>query len=284
MKTTFLSAFLVAFKKYLGEFLLFGLKQAWACLFGGLLLFFIILSQYWYPFKHILYRYDFLFIAAVTIQIILLAFKLETLKEARVIITFHIVATLMELFKTSTAIGSWNYPEPALIKVGNVPLFAGFMYSAVGSYIARIWKVFDFKFDDYPAFFFTVLLASGIYLNFFLHHYIFDFRWCLILISFILFGKTKIYFRVGKIHSMPLILGWILVALFIWIAENISTFFNAWLYPSQKLGWHLVSYHKIIAWYLLTIISFVLVYTLHRPERGKYVRSYFIRSQRASKI
>ena len=106
------------------EFWRFGIKQARAALFGGLLLFLIILTQFWYPFDS-LYRYDFLFLAAIGIQALLLLFRLETWREAGVIILFHAVATVMEIFKTSEAIGSWHYPEPALFQVFGVPLFAG---------------------------------------------------------------------------------------------------------------------------------------------------------------
>src|SRR5690349_13667303 len=55
-------------------FLVFGLKQAYACLFGGWLLGVIVVTAFWYPF-HGLYRYDFLFLAAVAFQLLLLATK-----------------------------------------------------------------------------------------------------------------------------------------------------------------------------------------------------------------
>src|SRR5690606_15619117 len=129
------------------EFWIFGLKQAWACLFGGLLLGIMIVTQFWYPFDA-LFRYDFLFIAAVLIQLALLALRLETLREAVVILVFHLVATGMEIFKTHPAIASWAYPGNFVIGVMTVPLFAGFMYSAVGSYIARAWRVFEFRFSS----------------------------------------------------------------------------------------------------------------------------------------
>ena len=65
---------------------------------------------------------------------------------------------------------------------------------------------------------------------------------------------------------MPLIVGWLLVALFIWFAENIGTFTKVWLYPLQKDVWHLVSPHKIIAWYLVIIISFVVVSLVEKRQ------------------
>ena len=57
----------MAFKTAQHTFLIFGIKQAYACLFGGWLLTVILITAFWYPF-HGLYRYDFLFIAAVGFQ------------------------------------------------------------------------------------------------------------------------------------------------------------------------------------------------------------------------
>ena len=68
------------------------------------------------------------------------------------------------------------------------------------------------------------------------------------------------------ILGMPLLLGFLLVALFIWFAENIGTWSRAWLYPGQEAGWTPVSIQKLGAWYLLMIISFVLVTLIHRPR------------------
>ena len=47
------------------EFLVFGLKQAWACLFGGAMLALIIGTRLWWPDEAPLARYDFLFLAAL---------------------------------------------------------------------------------------------------------------------------------------------------------------------------------------------------------------------------
>lgn len=244
---------------FLREFIAFGLKQAWASMFGGFLLLLMIVTRYWYP-VHGLYRYDFIFIAAVLFQIFLLAARLETPKESLVIILFHIVATGMELFKTSAAIGSWSYPEPFVIGIGNVPLFAGFMYSAVGSYLARIWRIFNFDFSRYPPPTVSYLLVLLIYINFFSHHYIIDLRWYLAGVTVLVYFRTRIYFTVlGARRSIPLLAGWFLVAFFIWIAENIATFTNIWIYPHQAGGWHPVALSKLGSWYLLMMLSFVLV-------------------------
>ena len=251
-------------RTFFREFFLFGIKQANAVIFGAFLLLMMIITHYWYPLEGILYRYDFLFLSAIAFQAFLLVFKLETWDEALVIIIFHLVALLMEWFKTSDAIASWQYPDEAIFAIGNVPLFTGFMYSAVGSYIARVWRIFDFQYSVYPKKIYTVLLVVAIYINFFSHHYIFDFRWVLLAITVILFWRTRIYFKVEHEHRyMPLILGWLLVALFIWFAENIATYLSVWLYPNQQDGWALVSWSKLSSWYLLMLLSFVLVSLIH---------------------
>jgi len=251
-------------RAWLYEFALFGFKQGWACLFGGLLLALMLATHLFYPADASLARYDFLVVAAVVIQAGMLAFRLETLDEAKVIVTFHVVGTIMELFKT--AHGSWQYPEASVLRIAQVPLFSGFMYAAVGSYIARVWRIFDFRFSHYPNAPATWLLAAAIYVNFFAHHWLPDARLAFFAGIAVLFARTRVWFRVWREDRwMPLLVGWFLVALFIWFAENISTFSRAWVYPNQSDGWALVHPGKLGAWYLLMYISFVLVAVVHRP-------------------
>jgi uncharacterized membrane protein YoaT (DUF817 family) len=246
-------------KKIVCELWFFGIKQAYACMFGGFLLVIMILTSYWYPIEYF-HRYDFIFVAAITFQLILIVTRLETFREVAVIIVFHFVATVMELFKTADSIGSWSYPEEYFFGIGNVPLFAGFMYSAVGSYIARIWRIFNFEYSHYPSKKATVVLVVLIYANFFSHHYIWDLRWVLLGLTVIMFYRTNIYFIIIKTHRhMPILLGWFFVALFIWFAENIATYSNAWIYPNQTIEWQMVPIAKLSSWYLLMLLSFVLV-------------------------
>jgi uncharacterized membrane protein YoaT (DUF817 family) len=253
-------------KKLIHEFWLFGIKQAYACLFGGFLLLVMVVTSYWYPLESI-HRYDFIFIAAIVFQLLMLVTKLETLREAMVIVVFHLVATLMELFKTSDAIGSWYYPEDYIFGIGNVPLFTGFMYSAVGSYIARVWRIFEFEYDHYPARAVTIILVSLIYINFFTHHYIWDFRWVLLAATVFYFYRTTIYFKIIKTHRhMPILIGWFLVALFIWFAENIATYANIWIYPNQSSEWQMVPIAKLSSWYMLMLLSFVLVSLINKVQ------------------
>jgi uncharacterized membrane protein YoaT (DUF817 family) len=149
------------------------------------------------------------------------------------------------------------------------------MYSAVGSYIARAWRVFDFRFSSYPPVWATVVLVTGIYVNFYTHHFLPDARWLLLAATFLLFRNVWIYFRVDKVYRrMPLLLGFGLVALFIWIAENIATFTRVWIYPSQNAAWHLVPFTKLVAWFLLMMLSFVLVSLVNRPRVGRKTWEY----------
>ena len=248
------------------EFLAFGVKQAWACIFGGLLLAIILATHWWYPEGASLSRNDFLVLAAVTIQAALLVSGLETLEEARIILVFHIVGTVMEVFKTS--VGSWTYLGEGYLRIGEVPLFSGFMYAAVGSYLARVWRIFEFRFVRFPPLWMQGLLAAAIYVNFFTHHYTVDIRSALFLVSFLMYGPCIVKFRSDRVYrSMPLAFGFGLVATFIWVAENIGTFARAWAYPEQTAEWAIVSPHKLGAWYLLMIISFVLVASVHSPQR-----------------
>lgn len=247
------------------EFIVFGLKQGWACLFGGAMLALIITTRLFYPDGVAMARYDFLFLAGLMIQLLMLATRLETLTEAKVIFVFHVVGTAMEVFKT--AAGSWIYPEEALFRLGGVPLFSGFMYAAVGSYLARVNRVFDFRFTGYPPIWMTAVLAAAIYVNFFAHHFTVDIRYLLFGATAALFWKTTVHYRVFRFrHKMPLLLGFFLVSLFIWFAENIGTWSRAWIYPNQHEGWSPVSLAKLGSWYLLMIISFVLVSLVHRPQ------------------
>ena len=247
------------------EFLLFGLKQAWACLFGGAMLALLLGTHFFWPENAPLARYDFLVIAAVGVQALMLATRLERWDEALVIFVFHVVGTIMEIFKTAQ--GSWIYPEANILRIGGVPLFSGFMYACVGSYIARIWRLFDVRFIAYPPVWTTWALATLAYVNFFTHHYMIDIRNGLFVFSALIFWRTWFVFTPDtKPRRMPMLVGALLVSLFIWFAENLGTFASAWVYPSQRDGWHLVPIQKMGAWYLLMLLSFVLVSAVHKPE------------------
>lgn len=245
-------------RAFLHEFIMFGLKEARACIFAGSFFFLLFISKY-LPLGD-LARYDFLFIAAIALQLVLFLTKIETWDEVKVIFLFHVLGLALELFKTHPAIGSWSYPEEAFFMIGTVPLFSGFMYAAVGSYIAQAWRILKLELTEVPSYFWTIVLAVLIYLNFFTHHFIPDMRLILIPAVFLFFARTTVTFVVTKERrSMPLALAFCLIAFFIWIAENISTFYGAWQYPDQIHVWTVVSTNKITSWFLLVIVSFILV-------------------------
>jgi len=226
----------------------------------------LLASFLWYPEGAWLSRYDFLVFGAIAIQAGMLWSGLETWEEARVILVFHVVGTIMELFKT--AHGSWIYPEASLLRIGDVPLYSGFMYAAVGSYLARVWRLFDFRFDRFPPLWIQGVLAASVYVNFFAHHWLPDVRIALFAATAMVYGPCVVWFRADEAHRpMPLLIGFLLVALFIWFAENLGTFARAWAYPEQEHGWQMVSLSKLGSWYLLMIISFVLVAAIHGKVR-----------------
>ncbi|KAA8734572.1 DUF817 family protein [Acinetobacter qingfengensis] len=236
-------------------------KAVSAALFGILLLLAFMLTApmadqaYWG-----LYRYDYLLIFALLIQILLLYFKLESWAEAKVIALFHIMAMGMELFLTHPAIASWQYPQPAIFKLYTVPLFAGFMYSAVGSFFARSLRLFHVRFQNLANFKVMLMLAVLSYINFMSKFFIPDIRMILFVWSIWMFWKSKISFLIqGKRYQLPMLPVLVLLAFLIWIAENISTFYKIWLYPSQIEAWHMVGWEKLGSWYLLLLLSLVLV-------------------------
>ena len=239
----------------------FSFKAASAALFGILLLIAFVLtasmgSHEFYSF----FRYDYLLFYALIIQVCLIYLKLESWSEAKVIALFHIMAMGMEIFLTHPQIASWQYPQPAVFKIMTVPLFAGFMYSAVGSFFARSLRLYQVSFIKLPQFSHMLVLAVLSYINFMSKFFIPDFRNLLFVWSIWIFWKTKIRFELQHHQiQLPLLPILLVLAFIIWIAENISTFYKIWLYPSQVDAWHMVGLGKLGSWYLLLLLSLVLV-------------------------
>ena len=250
----------------LGEFVMFTLKQGWACLFGGLLLAAILLSKAIWQTDWPVARYDALFVFAVLTQAAFLYFRLETWEEARVILLFHLTGTAMELFKTHA--GSSAYPEDAFFRLAAVPMFSGFMYASVGSYMARVIRLFDMRFTPYPPFWMTVLVAVAIYINFFAHHFLPDIRIGLFAATLLVWGRTRVEFiNTEEMRWMPMPLAGILSALALWVAENVGTATGTWLYSGQIAG-QAVSFAKLGSWYLLLYVAFVTVTLVSRSALG----------------
>jgi uncharacterized membrane protein YoaT (DUF817 family) len=245
-------------RRFAVEFLYFGLKEARACLFAGL----FFLSIFIVPRVGLfgIPRYDLLLVVALAIQTLMIWSRLETWDEAKAIGLFHLVGFALEIFKTSASIGSWSYPDFAYTKLLGVPLFSGFMYAAVGSYIIQAWRLLDLRITHHPRYWMATAIAIAIYANFFTHHFVGDYRWYITACVLGLYARTTVIFRpYDRDRRMPLLLAFVLIGFFLWLAENISTFFGIWKYPSQLGAWSAVHIGKWSSWSLLVIMTFTIV-------------------------
>ncbi len=249
------------------EFLYFGIKEARACLF--VCLFFAAVFSIPRAGLWGIPRYDVLLMVALAIQASMVWAKLETLDELKAVCLFHVVGFALEVFKTSSGINAWAYPDFAYTKLFGVPLFSGFMYAAVGSYIIQAWRLLDLRVRHHPPYWMSALVAIAIYANFFTHHYIGDYRWYIAACTLGLYARATVIFTpLDRERRMPLLLGFILIGLFIWLAENISTFFDVWKYPNQLGAWSAVHIGKWSSWSLLVIMTFTITANLkHIKER-----------------
>lgn len=242
----------------------FGWQQALSCLFPVLIFatvgFTKVVSIPGIP------AYDFILAVCLLVQVLMVKFKLETTDEVKVICLFHLIGLVLELYKVR--MGSWAYPQDAWTKVGGVPLYSGFMYASVASYMCQAWRRLDIRLIGWPKAYWTVPLGAAIYLNFMTHHYTVDLRWWLAALLLIVFSRTQVEYHVlEKPHRMPLLAAFLLIGLFVWFGENIATFLGAWQYPNQRQGWSMVHLGKISSWVLLVIVSFMIVAQLKHVKK-----------------
>jgi uncharacterized membrane protein YoaT (DUF817 family) len=254
------------------ELLHFGLKNARACLFPAFILAMLALTRVVEP---PLARYDFLLLACLGMQALMFATGLETRDELKVITLFHLLGLGLELFKVH--VGSWSYPEAALAKVGGVPLYSGFMYASVASYMIQAWRLLGLRFMRWPRAALVVPLGVLIYANFFANNVLPDQRGLLILAVLWVFRRTRVVFTSHLARrGMPLVLAFLLIGVFVWLAENVATYLGAWQYPHQQDGWRMVDLHKLSSWALLVIVSLMIVVQLkhvkgRRPRQDQDV-------------
>lgn len=213
-------------------------------------------------------RYDALLAWCLALTFGFWALGLETWREVLVIFGFHALGLGLEIFKVHQ--GSWLYPGDAVTMVAGVPLFSGFMYAAVGSYICQAWRRLDLRVSRYPPVP-TTLVAVGIYANFFTHHWIVDLRLVLALAGLFVLRRCMVHFTVGDArYRMPLAFSFVLIGTFLWLAENAATLLDAWNYPGQVDVWEAVHAAKLGAWALLVSMSFVLVASVKAQEGRLY--------------
>lgn len=192
----------------------------------------------------------------------------ETAREVAVIFGFHLVGLALEVFKVHQ--GSWSYPDTGLATIAGVPLYSGFMYAAVGSYVCQAWRRFHLRITGYRART-TAGVAGLVYLNFFTSHVMWDLRLPLALALLFVTRQTWVHFTVGRHrYAMPLALSFGLIGFFLWAAENAATFLRAWQYPSQQSVWTLVHPAKVGSWSLLVVVSIVLVAAVKAYEGRLY--------------
>ena len=258
-------------RRFVIQLLHFGWQEALSCVFAVFIFSMLVVSHGVSFFG--LPRYDFLLIACLAMQVLMVASKLETIDELKVICVFHLIGIALEMFKVQ--MGSWAYPEEAYTKVFNTPLYSGFMYASVASYICQAWRRMGLAITHWPSSWFVVPIGAAIYLNFFTHHWIWDVRWFLMLAVVVGFWRTRVNFTVeSERFQMPLGLSFLLIGFFIWVAENIATFLGAWQYPHQGDGWRFVHTAKISSWLLLVIVSIIIVTHLKRIKLAPGARDF----------
>ncbi|MER5299579.1 DUF817 domain-containing protein [Streptomyces lasiicapitis] len=252
----------------LRQLLRFARLQALACAFAVALLAGVALSAA-APGLPVA-RYDLLVGYGVLLTLLFWWNGWESGRELAVIAVCHVIGLAFELVKV--ALGSWSYPEPALLKVAGVPLYGGFLYAAVGSYVCRSWRLLDLELVGYrPRA--TAAVATAIYVNFFSHHWLPDLRWPLAALLLLVTTGTWVRFTVGGArYRMPLALSFTLIGFFLWLAENLATYVGAWRYPDQAHGWQPVSFAKFGAWALLISVTFVLVALVVQGPGGRRQR------------
>ncbi|MGB3101494.1 MAG: DUF817 family protein, partial [Psychrobacillus psychrotolerans] len=126
--------------------LLFTYLQALSCIFPVIIFSALALSKF--VSIPLIPRYDLILLLCIAGQIFMLISKLETWDEFKVICLFHIIGLGLELYKVH--MGSWSYPEEAFSKVGGVPLYSGFMYASVASYICQSWRRMNLHMYNWP--------------------------------------------------------------------------------------------------------------------------------------
>jgi uncharacterized membrane protein YoaT (DUF817 family) len=258
---------MIPLRKWFNLLLQFTWQEAVSCFFAAYILLALMITRY-YPLPG-LPRYDYMLVFVILMQVAMVwIFKMETVDELKVICLFHLLGTTMEMFKVQ--MGSWSYPGDAYSKVWGVPLYGGFMYASVASYITQAWRRLHLQLENFPPTWINVVVGSLIYVNFFTHHFIFDIRYVLLIAILVIYWHTRVHFKVNEEpFVMPVALAFALTGFFIWIAENIATFLGAWQYPNQAHNWNLVHPGKVNAWLLLFIVSFLIVAQLKRIKAGR---------------
>lgn len=206
-------------------------------------------------------RYDALFLLALGFQIYLIRTGIETPKEAWTIAAFHLIGLGLEIYKVGH--GSWTYPDDGF-KIAGVPLYSGFMYASVASYMIQGWRRFELTMLNLPKWPWLVLVSLAIYANFFSARLFGDVRWWIFGLVLAVFSRSSLEFTTlpGLRRRMPIVVAFVLIGFFVWVAEQICTLLKAWQYPYQREVWTWVDAGKLSSWILMVIVSFCIVAAL----------------------
>ncbi len=208
-------------------------------------------------------RYDLMLVYCLAIQWALVRRGMETVSELRAVCVFHALGLILEIHRTS--IGAWTYPDPGLLRIGTVPLFSGFMYASVASYLLQAWRRFDLEFVGLPKPWVGVALSVAAYGSFFAMR---GARITLIALILLSLWRAWVSFAVaGRRLRMPLGLAFGCISGAVWVGENLGTFFNGWRYPHQAHGWQPVEGTKAAAWFLLVVVGFNIMERFKAWER-----------------
>jgi uncharacterized membrane protein YoaT (DUF817 family) len=247
--------------EHLNEFGHFILKQ-FRCSVFAWFIFAMLGVSYLFPW---IPRYDFMLLTCLAMQIYMLKSGMESKQELLIISGFHLVGLILELYKVNH--GSWVYPEFAVTKLKGVPLYSGFMYASVASYILRATKIFALEFKKMPKVYWASICVFLVYLNFFAAKIFGDQRLLITLVLASLFLPAQVQFVCSKRkYTMPLTVSFVLIGSCIYAGENIATYLGAWAYPHQLDGWKFVYPVKLISWILMTTVGFVMLWAFKTLE------------------
>ena len=207
-------------------------------------------------------RYDLLLLFALAVQAGMLWTKVETWDELRRSRCFMSRASRSKSSRRRRASGRGATRTLPTRKLFGVPLFSGFMYAAVGSYIIQAWRLFDLRIRHHPPYWMAADRAT--HLRQLLHA---SFRRRLPLVSGRLqsrplrpydrdlpsLGPRSQHAAAGRLraHRLLRLAG----------GEH-RTFFGIWSYPHQLGAWATVHLGKWNSWSLLVIMTFTIVASL----------------------
>lgn len=197
-------------------------------------------------------RYDALLVAMVLFQLGLLVSGVETPREFATIFGFHLMGVTLEMWKV--AHGGWAYPEDAWSKVLDVPLYSGFMYASIGSFILALGRHLDVRIAGWSRW--ATALGVAAYINFWTNVWLPDLKAPICLAGLAIFWRTRLHVLDRKV---PILFLFPILGVAVWMAENWGTLFGSWEYPRQLDGWTWVPEDKLVSWTVLCMVSCVIV-------------------------